>query len=474
MALRPQVAARLARAGLDTIFHPFDPASYNPALPVAGNLLFAVPRAAITQDSLLAQRDFMTLLRELNLQTELLALSRDVVEMLRQTFGLDGTGHPLFRKLGLSPDVYGRAVALLQETTQTPRALTDAELALLLTVPFQISAEQIGPVFSDEMKDRIVRLRQSDASVLKTRSGTLFTPLDPAEFSPGLTVLENTIFGKISETAGTRTDGLREIVSKALQEADLRRPVTDLIFGLRTELGGSNLSSILAETMDLARAAIKRPDILILDQALASFDAPARNTALARLRQALPEATLIHLQNRFADPEAFDAYFEVSHAQILRPGAAAPEGDDNAASADLTRKLRLIETADLFSGLERKQQRLLAFGARWFTAPADTVIFRRNDDPSDGAYLIAAGEAGLYRPVEGEADRLIATARPGALVGELGLIRNEPRALGMRAHTEVTALRLSTEAFLSVVENDAATAFKVLQVVAGYVPHSSD
>ena len=64
---------------------------------------------------------------------------------------------------------------------------------------------------------------------------------------------------------------------------------------------------------------------------------------------------------------------------------------------------------------------------------------------------------------------MITTVGPGALVGELGLIRNEPRALDMQARTELTCLRIGVEEFLAVVENDATTAFKLLQVVAGYV-----
>ena len=39
----------------------------------------------------------------------------------------------------------------------------------------------------------------------------------------------------------------------------------------------------------------------------------------------------------------------------------------------------------------------------------------------------------------------------------------------MLAETDLTCLRIGEEEFLAVVENDAATAFKLLQVVAGYV-----
>ena len=148
----------------------------------------------------------------------------------------------------------------------------------------------------------------------------------------------------------------------------------------------------------------------------------------------------------------------------------APGGDgDGAGSADLARKLRALEQTELFSTLNRKQLRLLAFGARWFEAPAGETVFLKNDAPTDGAYLILEGEAGMYLPKEEGPDELIVTAGPGKLVGELGLIRNEPRALSMVAESDLRCLRIGAKEFLAVVEHDAATAFKLLQVVAGYV-----
>jgi CRP-like cAMP-binding protein len=128
-----------------------------------------------------------------------------------------------------------------------------------------------------------------------------------------------------------------------------------------------------------------------------------------------------------------------------------------------------LQDTDLFSGLARKQLRLLAFGARWYKAEAGEYVFHKDDDPSSGAYLVVSGEADLLLPVEGKDDLLITTSGPGKLVGELGLIRNVPRALDMRAKTDLTCLRIGAEEFLDVVGTDARTAYKLLQVVAGYV-----
>lgn len=116
-----------------------------------------------------------------------------------------------------------------------------------------------------------------------------------------------------------------------------------------------------------------------------------------------------------------------------------------------------------------KQLQLLAFGARWYHAAAGDYVFRQGDDPSIGAFLILEGTAELLDPRQDGDNQIVTVSSPGDLVGELGLIRGVPRALDMRATTDLTCLRISAEDFFAVVKNDAPTAYKLLQVVAGYV-----
>ena len=92
-----------------------DPDKYNPALPIAENLIYATPRRPITAEILAEQTDFLKQLATLDLENNLLELAIDIVEMLRQTFDLDGTDHPLFRKLGLDVETYEQAVALISK-----------------------------------------------------------------------------------------------------------------------------------------------------------------------------------------------------------------------------------------------------------------------------------------------------------------------------------------------------------------------
>ncbi|MEY8842451.1 ABC transporter transmembrane domain-containing protein [Cribrihabitans sp. XS_ASV171] len=468
--LRPRVQSAIKEAGLSEQAYLFDPDRYNPALPVAENLLFATPRVPLTPAALAEQTEFLAQLRELGLDETLVQLSHDVLDMLRQIFGMDGTDHPLFSKVKLDPQTYETALDLVERSrAEGAKGLSDTELANLLVVPFRLSADRIGPAFSDELKARILDLRRSHSDKLLATLGDVFAPLEPDTFAPGLTVLENALFGKITQSGGPRADELRRRIADVLVENGVQSLVIELIYDVPIALGGQNVPAVFAEPLAFTRATIKKPDILILDKALASYDMTTQKAVYRNLRELLPETTVIYLNDQFESPEVFDLYLEVQQGRIVTEETEAAVEEDGAASADLARKLRALEQTPLFSGLDRRQLRLLAFGANWYRAAPGDVIFRKDDEPTDGAYMVIEGEAGLYLPKPGEEDQLIAKVGPGTLVGELGLIRKVPRALSMVAETKLTCLRIGEEEFLAVVENDAATAFKLLQVVAGYV-----
>ena len=378
-----------------------------------------------------------------------------------------GTDHPLFRKVGLNVEVYEAALDLVNRKPPGSE-ITDGDLALLLSVPSAVTAEQVGPSFPEEVQARILAMRAQHAETLRAQMDALFVTINEGAYVFGLSVLENVLFGKVAEGAGTRGEELRRIVVQILAEEGISPLVLELVFDVPIALGGANLSAIFAEPLSISRATIKRPDLLILDKVMSSYDTETREALIANLRKLLPESIIVFLDDAFDDEGVFDLHFEVQQGRLVGAEGVRAEADSEA-GADLARKLDALSRTPLFAGLKRKQLRLLAFGARWYKASPGEYVFRKRDDPTDGAYMIIDGEADLLLPRPGGEDQVIASVGAGALVGELGLIRREPRALDMRAKSPLSCLRISEEDFMAVVENDAATAFRLLQVVAGYV-----
>lgn len=467
VCVRPKVAAALAKARLGSYIWPIEANAYNPAFPVLDNLLFGMPRVPITAEILADQPKFLGLLKDLHLEADLMQLSVSMVEMIHQVFGSEGAAHPLFQRLGLDPAAYSNAIAMTAKHKGGGRLKT-REKAQLLVVPFSISAEVIGPSFPHEIKDKVLKMRQAHGPALQAQMRDVFVPLQEDQPAANLSVLENVIFGRLSQAAGRNGDDIRSVVGDVLRSEGLDGAVLSLIFDMPVSGGSATLPAQIAEPLALSRAALKRPDLLILDTVMAGYTPAARTQMYHNLHRLLPETTIICLEPEFAQTVDFDMHLTLHKGRVVTQSDATPALTGRAISDDQARKMQILEKADLFSGLDRKQIRLLAFGAQWHTAQAGEYLFYKDDDPSSGAYLIMEGEAELLLPQADAADLLVLTAGAGTLVGELGLIRNEPRALDMRAKTDLTSLRIGAEEFLAVVEHDAATAYKLLQVVAGY------
>ncbi|GAA6166059.1 ABC transporter ATP-binding protein [Pelagimonas sp. KU-00592-HH] len=474
VALRPKVREALREEGLDKAYFRFDPEVYNPALPVSANLFFATPKTDAIDYGHSTVSDFLDLLNEIGLSAGMLRLSQEVIEMLNLTFGVDGTEHPLFRRLGLDPDDFRTKVDLVQKSRESGLDALDHEDQIkMLTLPFEVSAEQIGPAFSDELKDMILDLRHQQRVKLEGWVSDSFEPLNENTFSPGLSVLENAIYGTLSTSSGGKGEQVRDVVARVLIDEGLKPNVAELLFTVPTGIGGAGLPSAFVEPLSVGRAAVKRPDVLILDGCLAMDDPEECREIIRNIRKLLPNSTILFLEETHAQPEEFDLTVEIEHGRIKDSGGMSSETDDNAASADLKKKMRALVSTDLFSGLGRKQLRLLAFGAQWFEAAAGGYVFHRGDDAADGAYLILEGEAEMLFSDDAGRRDVIAVSGPGTLVGELALVRKEKRALDMYVRSDLKALRLGEEEFLAVVGNDAGTAYKILQVLAGYVGRSN-
>ena len=469
VAIRPRVEARLREEGLLKHVHRFDPAEFNPSVPLGANLLFVAPRQQISQEELVADGGIISVVGEAQLSEAVIGISQTIMEILNQTFGRDGTSHPLFQRLEIDPEQYEGLIDIaMRRRERGDSSISQDEFAMLMTVPFAFTAEQIGSAFPDTFKKEILRIRKSRASEFARKLSDKFVQIAPENYLPRLTILENALYGRISMQAGAKTEKIEAVVAEIMTEEDLRRAVAETVFDFPTGIAGSNIPTVFHERVALSRAALKRPDILILDRTLASNDAEARRMTRNRLRDLLTDTTLIFLEEDFANPEAYDLFVEIKNGRI--EGINRPEEDalDETGADDLRRKVNVISRTELFEGLDTRNRRLLAFAAQWYTAMPEQRIFSMNEAP-DAAYLCVAGKAELcYETEEGEMVT-VTTVEPGRLIGDLAIIMDEPRQLHLVAKEWTTFLRIGADEFRAVIEADTKVLMSLLQTVAGHL-----
>ena len=469
--LRGEIKDVLGSQGFTNTVTHFDRTAYNSDVPILRNILFASLKKSVSQRQLADHPDFLELLRKTDLLEDVFAVAQSLVDLLFTTFGSDGTDHPLFQRISIDAQSYAQTVKISKAANlHGIGKLPHSDLALLLALPCLIEPAHVGEFVPTELTEKIVSLRVKSPELLAGSLGDVFQTLDQNEFSAGLSFFENAIFGVVDKNAAHRSIELQDVVIDTLVKHGYKSYLAGSTLIEETTFGGTNLPRKMLENIGFVRAAIKRPDIFILDKVLAGYDDSTRFQASIRLRQEMPNATIIYLEEGFRHPENFDVYMELNHGDYkLGTGVSSLEEIKDETETDLVIKLQALEQTEFFADLDRKQMRLLAFSARWFEKTAGDVVFTKGEDPSDGAYLILDGEADFYLPVPDKEDQHIRTLGPGAMVGELALILDEPRSLSMKARTNISGLRIGGEEFLVVLQNDPQTAFNMLQVVTRYL-----
>ena len=82
------------------------------------------------------------------------------------------------------------------------------------------------------------------------------------------------------------------------------------------------------------------------------------------------------------------------------------------------------------------------------------TAFIRQDDPArfDGLLLLLDGDVGIERSAAPHADGLVVSlARPGALLGEMGLLNDAPPSASCIAHSDVVVALLPRDALERLV-----------------------
>ena len=299
----------------------------------------------------------------------------------------------------------------------------------------------------------------------------LFAPIAPDAYVAPLSVLENALYARLPLRSSSSARRVREVVLEMFAQAGLLRDLAELAGGGAVGSNGADLEPRMREQIALARAVIKQPDILIFENALHEHRPEERAQLLRATRRMLPDATLILLDEQPPEDVAFDATYMLQgdtlvSADALTPLDAALDCEsDPSACADLTDRIRLLARSDAFGRLDRAQLRLLGFAAERVSAEAGAVLFAAGA-AADGVYLLESGLAEMRAPDEdGEmlSERLV---EPGQIVGELSVLRGEPRKADFVAVTPLRGLKIGAEEFHDVVRSDPEVMMRLLSSAA--------
>jgi len=155
------------------------------------------------------------------------------------------------------------------------------------------------------------------------------------------TILFNdTVFGNV---AIGREGALRADVEKALEIADASEFVGAMQQGLDTPLGdrGARLSGGQRQRLAIARAVLKDPKLLILDEATSNLDAGSERAVQNAMERLYPGRTVVMIAHRLSTVQKADRIVVMRHGRIEEAGTHGELLAQNGVYATLTRYQQL-------------------------------------------------------------------------------------------------------------------------------------
>jgi ATP-binding cassette subfamily B protein len=301
-------------------------------------------------------------------------------------------------------------------------------------------------------------LRHVTQTSWRAQSGIVFQE----SFLFNTTIRENIRVGKPEAT-----DAAVEAAARAAEMHDL---IERMPHGYETVVGerGNRLSGGQRQRIAIARAMLRDPAILILDEATAALDAATEAAINLTLAQLARGRTVIAVTHRLASVGQADRIFVLNHGQLVEQGRhpvlLAHGGvytqlwhkqsgfviseDGTSATVD-TARLRALP---LLSSLD---ERLLAEIARRFVAeryPAERLVVHEGD-PGDKFYLIVRGAVRVTTTAATGGEQELTVLQDGDHFGEIALLQDIPRTATIRTHLPSLFLTLSRAQLLRLMES---------------------
>ena len=273
---RERMRERLAALRIADWVERFDPARYIRNATLAENLLFGTPVGrTFDVDNLAANAYVRRVLRETGLYELLLRTGHKVAETMVELFSGLPAGHEFFAQYSFirQEDLPQYEAILARVGEGGLKELDEPERQALLALPFRLIAarHRLG-LIDESFEARVVEGRRYFASHLPGELRGAIQFFDAGAYNTAASLQDNILFGKIVTGQAGAAQRITGLVRELLDELGLRPLVVNIGLGYPVGVGGARLPVADRQKVALVRALLKRPALLVVDQADAPLD----------------------------------------------------------------------------------------------------------------------------------------------------------------------------------------------------------
>ncbi len=464
-------------AALSGLIHPFEFKGYNVSATVGANLIFGEAMDETFGLKNLGHNEFVRgILDDCGLTDRFEEIGLQVAVTLLDMFDGMSADEPIFERFSFVDDDslqdLKRIVSLVKR--EGPDVLSEEDRAQLISLTFQLVVEKhrLGHI-DPEMQARILEARGKFRDRLPEDQQEAISFFDPKRFNARLPLRSNLIMGRINAGRPQAEEKVDEILREVMSEMDLTTEMILVAADFDVGIGGRRIPLVARQSIALLRSIVKRPEIIVINEALSAHDRQTRERIRRRLFDLLPDTTIVWIDSEMPEASEFDQILVVRNGRIEERISDQPTESDETVSSGheiadegtiLNSEISALSQVPLFSEMDPSQLKLLAFASERLTYNRGQDLFLQGD-PGNAAYVILEGAVDIILG-EGEDELVVNHLERNELVGDMALLSTKPRSATVRAATDVVVLELKKELFLELLEGSPHVAAHIARVMS--------
>ncbi len=292
------------------------------SLSVAENLLFGTPvDPDRSLEALLTQPELIRILQKAGLYGELVRIGSSLTDLMLELFsGVDATS-----------DLFTRYSFIDANSLESYRALSvqirrhglehcdEREQAMLVSMALKLCPDKHRlNLVSDDLAQRIVGVRGELEAALRTGSEQVLF-IDRERYHSGFTMRANMIFGMVRFNRRHLMPAINRRLISVFEAFGLSRELLKVGLGAPCGIRGGNLTRVFRQKLLLARAIVKNPDILVVDNALSALDRVSQQEIITRVTGLRAGRNLVWTFSEAEFAALFDRVLEIHDGQVRSP-----------------------------------------------------------------------------------------------------------------------------------------------------------
>ncbi len=325
---RAELSKVLEERGAGDLVVRFDPDRYNDNATLAENLLFGTPiDPAYDVENLPQNPVIVSILKSEGLLDDLEVMAVNIAQTMVEIFADLPPGHPFFEQFSfIDYDDLPEFRALIGRTEKGGfKSLSEDEQARFLALPFRYIKGRHRLDLSDESSEsfeaRILKARRAILERLPSKDGSGPVAFyDPDTYNAAASLQDNMLFGRLAFGRAQAAEIVGAAMTEVLEKQNLRQSVIEVGLDYDVGLAGKRLTQTQRQKLAMARAIIKNPDLLIVNQAFAGMDDATRQRILDRVLASRKDRGVIWALQDKKNARVFDRVLEMEGGRLVRDG----------------------------------------------------------------------------------------------------------------------------------------------------------